>query len=124
MVNYALFRSAMPTSPSGHSSGSGFQFEVAPGLAAMRHIDKDLFDLASAQNLRFSDASEFLKIDQWIDISQDGQRLVERWWRMGTVDGFEDLTDEEKARIHPDCGLDDWRQLLANACSAIDQLGN
>ena len=119
MLSFALCHSAIP-STGRHTPEAQFQLGIAPGLAVMRHLDQRLFGLASAQSLRFRDANEFLRIQAWEDISPDGKRRVEHWWRMASLDGFSDLPDEKKPQ-----GLDPWnlqacRKLLADTCSIID----
>lgn len=119
MLSYALIRSAMPTHPELRVWGRNLPATLDPGLAALRYIDRDLFGRASSQNLRFVDAKDFLKIQQWIDISDDGKQLVEKCWRMATIDG---IRTEPGTQSPASWQLQLCREYLANACTAIDQL--
>ena len=120
MFNYVLFLSAVPA----HAELQRWRLGALPsvlgsGAAAMRHVDRDSFARASSQNLRLVDADNFLKIKQWRNISTDGQKQVEGWWRMATIDGRKASSGTQAPAEYR---LQLCRQYLAQVCTTIDQL--
>jgi hypothetical protein len=124
MLNLALCHSALSGTQRRVSNEVGFQLNIAPGLAAMRHLDQELFGYASSQELGFADAIAFLKIEEWVDISPDGKDRVEYWWRLATLDGFEDMPDGGGANRPDTWGHQSCRRLVANTCAIIDLMAS
>ena len=118
MLNYALFRSAMPDSRDTLTNG------IAPSVAVMRHVDPILFRIASLQQLTFSKALEFIKPDQWMDISAHGQQRIEDRWRLATIDGLPDASDAERRTVAGHWDREAGPRNLAAICTAMELLGD
>lgn len=123
MVNQALFDTAIPARAGSPTHSTGFWSDIAPSLTVMRHVDPSLFRLASSRRLTFSKAMEFIQIKQWINIGPGGKKHIEQLWKLATIDGFEDASDDEKMAHEGAGGTDARQQRVAATCAVIDQLG-
>lgn len=124
MLNLALFYRA-----NGESGRDGMHMRheqegrlvLAAGLCVVRDIEPDLYRDASRGRLDFTRVSDFLKFEQWSDLSQIGLDRIKEIWKLVTVDGEDQMTEDETARWHAS-DLLDWRQRLVEVSAEIDQL--
>ena len=121
MLNLALFHRAK------REAGRRMRSEVeegrlvlAAGLCVMRHVKPELYRDTAEGRLDFQRAQTFLRFELWTEL-KDTTKRIEWYWKYASVDGLQQLTDDERARWG-ERELRTWQQHMTEVCAEMDQL--
>lgn len=120
MLNLTLFRRAQGQQHMRHEIEEG-RLVLAAGLCVMRDVEPDLYRAAIQGRLSFERARTFLRFERWPDVWDDTIKRIEWYWKVGSLDGPKQFTEDQRKRM-AQRDFEAWPRRLRRVCEEIDQL--